>query len=646
MKLSIDFVTKRSMVVTLAGVLLLGEALVLGARLVHSSAPYDDAFITLRYARNFAEGRGFVYNPAEGGLGTSSPFYGMVLGSLSRVTGADPLWLANWFSAFALAVAGWYTFRLVLEDFGLFAAAVAGASVAINPMLVSVWGGEWLVAIAAMAAGFYYYRVDRLTAASVALSLAVLLRGEAVFGAAIVLVHASLTGRHGVLRALAVSAALGVIWAGTAWVVIGHVMPTTLATKQLHGRSGMFFTYLAGFDLVGRQMIRADKQMLALAVLAWHGALFAALKRGVSLLIGLWVVTHVAFYAWMHLPFYHWYIAPVVFGLSVAAGIGVAAIVAYTSLVVPNRAAARAISVAVALLLSAAMLAAEARSTRAWIRAKPDPREALSNSVGTWLAGHSAGDASVAYVEIGRIGYYSRRRIVDPMGLITPGAAQKVADRDFGWAVYRYKPDYYIVNSGIPWADMVSSEPWFQAVYRPVTSLTSPDGSMTATLYQKQPGAVVPDPPNVESLQIQDGAVVGEIVGNTAHSQTFQAGRPRLTAVSTRLATFARVNHGTMRFTLEQLDPPRFVHEEDFEMADVTDNAWRTFRFPPIDDSRGKRFKFTLRPMMASPGNAITIWYSASDTYAAGEHLVDGQPAAGDLTVKLLYDSPAPDPAH
>ena len=39
---------------------------------------YDDAFITLRYARNFAAGIGFVYQPGEWVLGTTSPGFGLM----------------------------------------------------------------------------------------------------------------------------------------------------------------------------------------------------------------------------------------------------------------------------------------------------------------------------------------------------------------------------------------------------------------------------------------------------------------------------------------------------------------------------------------------------------------------------------------
>ena len=39
----------------------------------------DDAFITYRYARNIASGQGFVFNPGERLLGTTTPLYTLSL---------------------------------------------------------------------------------------------------------------------------------------------------------------------------------------------------------------------------------------------------------------------------------------------------------------------------------------------------------------------------------------------------------------------------------------------------------------------------------------------------------------------------------------------------------------------------------------
>ena len=63
-------------------------ALAVLARLVPGQRIVDDAYITFRYARNIADGLGFVYNPGQPVLGTTTPLYTMLLAALSAATGS------------------------------------------------------------------------------------------------------------------------------------------------------------------------------------------------------------------------------------------------------------------------------------------------------------------------------------------------------------------------------------------------------------------------------------------------------------------------------------------------------------------------------------------------------------------------------
>lgn len=623
-------------------VLLLAWAGALGARLSHASAPYDDAFITFRYARNLAEGRGFVYNTGEPSAGTTSPAYALVLAGLSKASGADPAGVANWISAFAIALGAWCAFLLVSRDFGVLAGLTAGASAALNPILLSSWGGEWLVAVAALAMAFFAYRSERLVTAALLGSLAVVLRSDAAIGLAILFAHMAWTRRGKALPAIALSLGVGVAWAGVSWAVTGEVMPETFAVKLAHGRSGLFATLLGGFYQGVKAFVDADRKMLAIVILAWHGSLVAALKRGVWTIVGFWIVAHALFYTLLHLPFYHWYLVPIAFGISLAAGIGVAAVQMYLGEALPNRVVARLAAAATVAVLVVAGLAAEARSSRDWIRAKPDARERAYNELGEWLAANTPEDASVAYLEVGRVGYFSRRRIVDMMGLITPGVSRHVESQDILWSVYAHKPDYYVTSSMFTWAGTLAGEPWFESAYERVRT-TTPEGLDTVIdVYRKRPGASFPEPPAIEGVQLWNNAIVGEMLPGTSYGQTFAGSRPGLTEVAVLFGTLARVNRGTMEFRLERLSPdPRTVVEGRFPMEEVQDNAWRRFTFSSQPDSNGATYRLTISAVDSAPGNAVTLWYYNRDRYRAGQRLVNGAAVRGDLALKLFYGSAA-----
>jgi hypothetical protein len=63
-------------------------AVALLARFVPGQRTVDDAYITFRYARNIVEGNGFVYNPGERTLGTTTPLYTLLLAGLALATGS------------------------------------------------------------------------------------------------------------------------------------------------------------------------------------------------------------------------------------------------------------------------------------------------------------------------------------------------------------------------------------------------------------------------------------------------------------------------------------------------------------------------------------------------------------------------------
>src|SRR4030067_291523 len=95
--------SRRSWAVLVALIVILA----LAARLLPGPRTIDDSYITFRYARNLLAGEGFVFNPGEHVLGTTTPLYTMLLGSLALLSAGQGApfpqiaWLVN-----ALADAG------------------------------------------------------------------------------------------------------------------------------------------------------------------------------------------------------------------------------------------------------------------------------------------------------------------------------------------------------------------------------------------------------------------------------------------------------------------------------------------------------------------------------------------------------------
>ena len=87
------------------------------------------------------------------------------------------------------------------------------------------------------------------------------------------------------------------------------------------------------------------------------------------------------------------------------------------------------------------------------LRQTPDTRFPVYQAAGNWLAENTPSNRSVGALEVGIIGFYSQRPMIDFAGLIQPNVAE-VFDHDATyedaafWAVQKYQPNYLVMFSG------------------------------------------------------------------------------------------------------------------------------------------------------------------------------------------------------
>jgi 4-amino-4-deoxy-L-arabinose transferase-like glycosyltransferase len=125
---------------TRVGVAIILVMLALAARLIPGPRTIDDAYITFRYARNLLDGQGFVYNPGETVMGTTTPLYTFLmvgLGALSGGTQANFPAIANLVNALADSLTCLLLWQLGRKLGSEWAGAAAGLLWAIAPYSVA-----------------------------------------------------------------------------------------------------------------------------------------------------------------------------------------------------------------------------------------------------------------------------------------------------------------------------------------------------------------------------------------------------------------------------------------------------------------------------------------------------------------------------
>ena len=449
---------------------------------------YDDPFITYRYAYNLSHGYGFVYNPGERVLSTTTPLFAILLAALSSLTPNLPQ-LANLVGAFSLALGGLFIWLLARSWEAPWIGWAGLLLYPTFPLVVSTLGSETPLYLAFCLGAFAFYAAKRYPLAAVFSALAVLTRPDgalvpALLGLDYLLRHSKIRipdrmrgFSQAVLhrpteitteaspaggspwRAILIFLCLTIPWFIFAWIYFGSPWPATLAAKQHQGAMAVSQQFAPGFLTIIKGYASSWFYWIE-ASLALFGAVFIAWRARRWLLFLSWTGLYFLAYTILGITRYYWYYAPLVPGFIVLVGSSIWALSGawrtrhYLAPVEgqgqPSPGERHTIFLAASLLILLSVLQG---SNLLRLQHNSDQRAAIYRAVGVWLQGKTPPQARIGALEVGIIGYYARRPMVDFAGLIQPDiAAQLNVNTTYDdaalWAANQYRPDYLVLNNG------------------------------------------------------------------------------------------------------------------------------------------------------------------------------------------------------
>jgi len=400
----------------------------------------DDAYIYFRYASNAAHGAGLVFNEAERVEGFTSPLWQLVL-TATAALGVAPVVASGVLGGLAMTA----TLLLSVRDARRCGppwpfAAIAPAALALCAHFVvwSVSGLETSLFTCLLWGAASSYRVARHEGRPVGvgtgcwLAAAALARPEGalavlVFGGGAV-VRAWRGGspapREGAVQRAFVAALLPSVGAGVAllaarWEYFHALLPNTYFVKAggaaQHVRIGL--RYLGGFALV----TPLAAAIAGLALPADDGR--RRVPAAELVLVTLWLV-HVVRVGGDYLPYYRFLVPvlPLVFALG-AEGVHRAHVAASARVPFARRRPALARGLVAALVLAGV---AAAQFDPIQLRAQHGLPLVVGNAkLGRVLGARLPAGATIAAGAIGALGFHSRRRIVDLLGLVDAELAHR-----------------------------------------------------------------------------------------------------------------------------------------------------------------------------------------------------------------------------
>ena len=204
-----------------------------------SGFPLDDAWIHLQFARNLAEGAGFSFNPGASVAGSTAPLWTLLLAA-GAAAFSPSLGMAKAFGVAATLGAAILTRRAALA-WGARADVALVAAVALLWTGPVAWGAlsgmEVALAAFLVAAALLAHAHDRLLVSSACAALAVLARPEAFLLIPLLVLARRLTLRRAAAFALVTVVTVAPAALFSVWTV-GTLYPATAAAKVEGGLVG------------------------------------------------------------------------------------------------------------------------------------------------------------------------------------------------------------------------------------------------------------------------------------------------------------------------------------------------------------------------------------------------------------------------
>jgi hypothetical protein len=495
--------------------------LALAVRLIPGPRTIDDAFITFRYARNLLAGNGFVYNPGERVLGTTTPLYTLLMASLAAFTGGinapfpTLALLVNTLADAGTCLLLWQLGkRINAERVGIAAALIW--AVAPYSVTFAIGGLETSIYVFLLTAAVWTYITRQHTLSALCAALALLTRPDAlililplvavrILGLVLNNIHSGsnkfLSKIVGFLRNFGMDDPVPLtwqevlafvlpvaIWIGFAWVYFGSPIPHSMTAKLITYHLAPASAFIRLIQHYTTPFMEENLLGSAVAVgigLVLYPFLFIvgarrAWKSDRNLLV--WIAYPWLYFVTFALPnplLFRWYLTPPLPAYFLFILLGLDQIL--ISIFMRNKAPAdHPLPAWRAWMVTALLIALPLVPTLSEWQIHPDhgpdrpapemafiKLELLYRQAADYLAPQLTSNTVLAAGDVGVLGFYTPARILDTVGLNSPVSLN----------YYPLDDRYYAINYAIPANLILDQKPDFVVileVYGRLTLLKDP----------------------------------------------------------------------------------------------------------------------------------------------------------------------------
>jgi hypothetical protein len=398
----------------------------------------DDAYIYLRYIKNFNDGNGLVYNVGEKYNALTSPYFTYLLLALSQV-------IDDYNYLIALTSGVFTFFSIIVLCLIFFPKNTSGKiflSISLSTFSLHYvsFGMETALYIFLIALSLYLYvKENQFFWITLALLAGVRTEG-ALLG--LVLGFFYLKEKKKFPSAVFISFAVIIFLLPyfINYFYYGTPIPHSATAKLHHAKSGEWPSFLDIKYLIQTLFKSNYLVLFFIAGTSFFGFLFFSKKNQINLKIFLFLSLLFSFYVLKKIPNYHWYYSPFFVFLLVYSVYGIDVLIRKREYFFPGKLNYTLFSFA---LFLGFLYSVKCHTFYRHNKGIHDVYFAYGN----WFYRNTPPNASIASCEIGIVGFYSDRRIIDIVGLTNPYNAEFIGLNDyFSWLTH-YQPDYILTHN-------------------------------------------------------------------------------------------------------------------------------------------------------------------------------------------------------
>ncbi len=424
----------------------------------------DDALITFRYAENLASGVGFVYNAGEKVLGTSTMLEGLIIALFVKI-GISSISAAFIISLAADCFIGWILLQIFSHAPGP-SRWVPAFLFLFGPETLqwSLSGMETQLSIAWLFAAILLSSREKWTAAFLCGAFAVWTRVDGIAVLAGLTVCYFLQKRKLPLKPLFIAfvALIPMILFG--FLMFGSPIPNSAAAKWALAEKS---EGNAIYEILLRGFLHLNTVGIPFLVLALLGSWNVWKNHRNLLLIPIWAAGYAISYTAAAGPMHPWYYAPFYAAYLPLIWLGLLYLFKKREILIHVAALS---SIPIILLISYYRVLD--------LQYQQHHYETVNRAAGEWVNENTPPHSVLAIKDIGYLGYYSRRYILDLAGLVSPQCIEYRARGDFLGPIRAFHPDYFAFSAGQARSLNLKDSDLMQH-YVPVKTIQSRYGSYT-----------------------------------------------------------------------------------------------------------------------------------------------------------------------